>query len=190
MRYSAIIISGVPGSGKDVLSEILSKEIGWKIQSIGGIWRKRYSDWIKNNPDNKISFEEYWKSQDEATQMQVNIEARKLLELGRLILDSRFSVAYAGDLPVLKIFLTADLEIRAGRAFRIGKYGNRSLEEIKNILLNRESDELSWGKKLYGNNFDYRKRELYDLILDTGKVSIEEEVEEILKKLSQAKAKL
>jgi len=171
MRYSAIVVSGLPGAGKGHLSRELSKLTGWPVVSIGELWRKKHKESNSTN-----SFEEFWKSISIEQQKTMDISAREIMEKGNIIGEFRFSKLAKG-LNALFIFLTADIDKRAERAFKMGKHNEKSLEEIKKILEKRENDEVEIGKQIYGEDYDYRSPEQYSVILDSGELSVNEEVE-------------
>ncbi|MEK6839719.1 MAG: hypothetical protein AABX72_02155 [Nanoarchaeota archaeon] len=108
-------------------------------------------------------------------QQRKNIEAREVFKRGNVIGDSRYSM-YCKDLPSLLVFVTADLKIRAQRAHTMQKYPGKSVPEIEHILEEREQDEVSIGKKLYGDKFDYRDAAHYGIALNSGVLTVEEEV--------------
>lgn len=167
-----VVISGLPGSGKGVLAKKLGEELGWKVFSIGDLWRRKYDE---EYPKKDISFEEYWKSIDMERQNAMDQAARKIIEQGEAIGEFRFAKLAEG-LDCLFVFVTAEIDIRAERAKKIGKYGNRSIEEIKEILIKREEDEVKIGKGLYGPEYDYRDPGSYNILLDSGELSLDEEV--------------
>jgi len=165
-----IVISGLPGSGKGVLAKKLAEGLGWKVFSIGDLWRKKYAESGK-----KVSFEEYWKSVDENSQRTMDEAARKIIEQGEVIGEFRFAKLAEG-LECLFVFVTADLDVRAKRAKETGKYGDKDIDKIKEILIQREADEAAMGKQIYGMDYDYRDAGNYNILLDSGELSLNEEV--------------
>lgn len=186
MKYNAIAISGLPRSGKTVLIEALSKKLKWKTHSIGGLFRNRHRQWASEN-NSEVGFEEYWaKIVSDKDILEVNREARELLQQGKVILDSRYASVNAQGLPVAKVFLTAPLDIRAQRAIDSGsmpKGLDFKIDRMRAQLIQRETDEYARGNKIYGprlSTFDYRTPHLYDLILNTGSMTIEEEAAHVI----------
>ncbi|MCD6215547.1 MAG: AAA family ATPase [Candidatus Aenigmarchaeota archaeon] len=178
---NAIILSGLPGSGKSVLGDSLVEKYNFEKHSIGDLWRKQYKTLY---PDEKISFEEFWKETMLEDNVKINEEARKILEKkiaknSKIIIEGRYTIPFA-SLPVFSVFVTCNLSVRAERALNGKKYKGRSKEKIEEILKEREQDELNMGKKMFGDEYDYRDRKYYDLYLDSGKMKLEEEVSEAL----------
>lgn len=170
MKYQSIVFSGLPGAGKSTLVKKLNEIYGWPIYSIGEIWRQR---WAALYPGKEVPFEEYWRNTSVEDRVQINVDARQMFTASKIIGDSRYTI-YLRDLPIFLVFMSADLEARATRAFGLDKYGGKSIEEIKKILLRREADEVGVGRQLFG--YDYRDSYYYDLVINSGRLSLEEEV--------------
>ena len=172
-----------PGSGKSTLCNKLSDNLGWKVNSIGGLFRARYEEWKKDNK--YISFEKYWASVVTNKEIyEVNDEAREMLVKGGVILDSRYAAVNAFGLnDCLLVFVKAPLAIRVKRNEHNLRYKGKSLDDIEELLSKREENEVRRGRELYGHifdGFDYRDERLYDLILDTSKLTVDEEVASVL----------
>ena len=181
MRYNTIAISGLPGSGKGTLARVIAKKLNWKLFSIGDIWRERWKDLY---PKAEISFEDYWKKSSFEEQKKINDKARKIISSEKIVGEFRYAICCKG-LPTLFVFVKADLKNRAQRALQTKKYPEKSLEDIKQILSGREKDEVEWGKRLFGRDYDYRDLDHYEIILDSSKLTIEEEFEIVDRKLKQ-----
>ena len=152
------------------MAKRLSEFYGWPLYSIGDLWREEYK---KQHPDGEISFEDYWKNNALEDHLRVNEVAKAIFEKGSVIGDSRYTI-YCADLPALLVFITAPLDIRAQRAVNCGKYGDKTMDKIKKILLEREEDEAKIGKKLF--NYDYRDPINYTLTLDSGRLTLDDEI--------------
>jgi cytidylate kinase len=170
MKYQSIVFSGLPGAGKSTLVEKLKKIYGWPVLAVGDLWRAK---WAKLYPDKSVSFEEYWRTTSSEDNKQVNVDFRETVLKNNLIGDSRYTI-YLRDLPMLLVFLSADLDIRARRGVGLAKYNSHSEEEIKKILYQREADEVAASKRLF--NYDYRDSRSYHLTLNTGMLSQDEEI--------------
>ena len=168
----SIILSGLPVSGKTTLAKKLSEIHHWPVFSVGQLWR---DEWRQRYPDGKISFEEFWRHTTIEENHRKNHEARKVFQKGQVIGDTRYAV-YCRDLPALLIFVTANLQTRAYRAARMDEYLGLSFQEIESTLQEREEDEVRMGKKLYGEQYDYRDPRHYHMTLNTEMLTLEEEV--------------
>ena len=170
MKYQSIVFSGLPGAGKSTLVAKLKEIYGWPILSVGDLWREK---WAKLYPNKEISFEEYWRTTSSEDNRQINIDFREKITKDHLLGDSRYTI-YLRDLPVLLVFLTADLETRAQRGVGLAKYNGNGQEQIKDILYRRQADEVAASKRLFG--YDYRDSANYHLVLNTAMMSQEEEI--------------
>ena len=170
MKYQSIVFSGLPGAGKSTLVKKIADIYKLPVFAVGDLWR---SKWGKLYPDQKVSFEEYWRTTSTQENLQVNIDYRENALKGNFIGDSRFAI-YLRDLPILLVFLSATIEARAQRGFGLEKYKGKSVDEIKKILCQREVDEASFSKRLY--NYDYRDSAYYHISLNTGMLSQEQEI--------------
>lgn len=180
MAYNGIILSGLPVSGKSTIANSLSKIYEWPIHSIGRLWREEHK---KLYPKCEVSFEEYWGNTSLEDNLRMNLKAREIFAKGNIIGDTRYSI-YCQDLPLLLVFVYADLDVRVKRGLESGKYKGKSLEDIKNIIKKRENDEVEMGKRLYGKDYDYIDPKHYHLILNSGMLTIEEEmltIEQLIK---------
>lgn len=169
MRYQGIVFSGLPGAGKSALVEKLAAKYGWPVFSAGGQWRKKYE---KLYHDSKITFEDYWRGIPIGEKRDFASQVDLVYAKGGVIGDSRYTINLRA-FPLLLVFITADVETRASRALKLGKYGKTSLEEIKSVLETREQDELKTGRDLF--NYDYRDADYYHLVLNSAKLTITDE---------------
>jgi len=169
-----LTISGLHGTGKSTVGKLIAKKLGIKYYSTGQIFRdlakemnltlEEFTEYVENNP---------------------NIDKRlddKIIDIankGDVIIDSQLSAYILKSIANFKILLTCPLEIRVRR---ITERDNASYnEKLKETLL-REESELERFKKLY--NIDLNDAEkngkIYDLIIDTGNLTVEEISEKIL----------
>jgi cytidylate kinase len=51
-----------------------------------------------------------------------------------------------------------------------------SIEEIAGVLERRERDEVEMGHKLFGADYDYRDGKWYHLGIDSGQMTLEQEM--------------
>ena len=170
MKYNSIMLSGLPVSGKSTLAKKLSEIYTWPIHSIGQLWRE---EWKRLYPNAEVSFEEYWRNTSLKDNKEINVKAKKVFEKGHVIGDTRYSV-YCKDLPSLLVFVTADLDVRAERGLNTDRYKGKTTDEVRRTLITREQDELTMGYYIFG--IDYRSPEHYDIVINSGKLTVEQEV--------------
>lgn len=175
-RYSGILFSGLPGSGKTTTSRQLAEVLGWPVFYVGGLWRE---EWTKKYPDKEVSFENYLTTITLEEDSAMDQRAHEMLERGNVIGDMWHGIIGDG-LPVLRVFITAPVQIRAERATQTNKYAGKTLDEIKMLLNQREERQLTVSKKIYGEWYDYRDPAGYHLTLNSGLLSVEEKISSVL----------
>ena len=183
MHYQAIGIAGNPGAGKTELIKLLLKHpmlASWNSCSTGDLLRKRHDSLAKQNIFTG-SFADYLARGLEDDEIIIlNNEARALAKKGNCLLDSRYAVENCRQINALLVFLTAPLEIRAERKARGDKI---RIAEIRADLNKRADWELETGLRLFG--YDYNDMSRYNLVLYTDKLTLEEEVDVIVKRLKE-----
>jgi len=169
-----ITLSGKAGSGKSTIAKEVAKSLNLKRYSIGDLMRQLAKK--RNLTINELSkLAENDKSIDTALDKK-NIELR---EEDNFIIDGRLT-AYFIHYADLKVFLDCDDKVRAKRIHK----DERTEEKGKNIqdltkkIMQREQSERKRYDKLY--SIDYYGPKLYDLIIDTTNLSIEEVLNEIM----------
>jgi len=95
------------------------------------------------------------------------------MEKRELIVDSRYSAFYCKDLPYLRVFLDAKLDVRVERAMKREGGNTKDADKLKEILMNRERDEYQVGMNLFGE--DYRDSKHYHIMIDSSDLTIEQE---------------
>lgn len=169
-QYKRIILSGFVGAGKSTLAYRLRDVYQWPLYSIGDTWRAM---WKEKYPDANPSFEKFIEGLTRKDDSEMNERMRASFEKEYMIGDARYSLCYK-DIPALFVFITAPLVIRAQRALQTEKYKGKSVEEIKRILIEREEHEVEVCKDICGA--DYRDTSQYHLVLNSGLITLEEEV--------------
>jgi cytidylate kinase len=154
-----ITISGLPGSGKTTIAEILKGQLGMRYISTGHIFREkakkahmnlsRFSDLAELNP--KIDRE-------------IDEAQKEILLQGNVIVEGRLAgwIAYRNNLPALKVWLDCDQETRIKR---IVNRERGSLQKKRDETRKREKSEKERYQKIY--NIDLTNTEIYDLVINT-----------------------
>lgn len=173
----SITISGMPGSGKSTVAELLKDKLGLRYVYSGMIFRetaKKYN----------MSLEEFGKYCEKNSKIDKELDDRQLeiLRKGGVILEGRLSgwLAHRNKIPAFKVSLVADLDTRAQR---IVKREEGSIEKRKKEILERERSEFLRYKKYY--KIDIKDNSIYDLVIDTKDRTPEDIVDIIIEKLGR-----
>ncbi len=173
-----ITISGLHGTGKSTVGKVLSKKLGIQYYSTGQAFRdlaqmknmtlEQFTDYVEVHPEIDIKLDE--KIIDVAKQ-------------GNILIDSQLSGYLLKDIADFKILLTCPDETRINR---MADRDKSSFEEKLNETSVREQSELERFKKLYKINLKHSKKnkQLYDLIIDTEKLTVLEVVDRILTEIN------
>ena len=176
-----ITISGLHGTGKSTIGKKLAENLGIRYYSTGQAFRelanemglalKDFTDYAENNPsiDKKLD--------------------DKILEIARqgdVIIDSQLSAYILESIADFKIILVCPLKTRVER---MAKRDDATFDEKLTETMIREKSELKRFKKLYSIDLnDKNKQEkLYNLIIETEHLTIEEIVAKILSALKLQK---
>ena len=176
-----ITISGLPGSGKSTVGQILSKKLKLKYYDIGLVRRSMAKVRGMTLAEfNKLGEKESF------TDFEVDDYQKKLgKEKDGFILVSRLGYHFVPNSK--KIFLTVDINEAAKRISndpsRVEHEHYKSLKEaVEKIKERNESDKTRY-QKYY--SLDPNKKANYDFVIDTSKKTPYEVVELILKKMDK-----
>ena len=173
MKIMIITITGLPGSGKTSVAKELSRHLHIKHYSMGDLFRrlahKKHKNFLK-------LMKEKEKIIDFLDKEQVIIAKNNK----NAIIDSRLG-AYLIKNAKYKIYLHASLKKRAQRLVSRDKENYK--EAVKEIL-SREKFEISHYKKRY--NVDYRNKKLYNLIINTENLKVNDCAKKILSKINSS----
>jgi CMP/dCMP kinase len=176
-----ITLSGSAGSGKSTVADELSKKLNLKRYSVGDFRREKAEQLgFSLHEYNKMGEKNDFTDKD-ADEWQSDLGKKK----DNFVIDGRLSFYFIPD--SFKIYLDADEKIRAERIFKDKRKTEQFLsyeESLKKLRERQKSDERRY-KKYYGIN-PFEKR-LYDLVIDTSKISVDEVINIIIKKLKSLK---
>ncbi len=169
-----ITISGTAGSGKSSVGKKLAEKLNYKHYSNGDFMREIATK-------RGVTILELNKLSESDASVDKELDDRQI-KLGKeednFIIDSRLGFHFIPN--SVKIFLDADIDVRAKRVFnqkRKGIEDNESLEDTKQKIQDRLESEKKRYKELY--KVDYLDLVHYDLLVDTTGVSVEEVVDEV-----------
>ena len=167
-----ITITGLPGSGKTTIAKELAKHLHMKCYALGDLFRKiakhkRASVLDLSRKSEKIV--------DEMDALQKKIARTHK----NAIIDSRLG-AYLIKNAHIRIYIYAPLKTRVKR---IAQRDKTSYNESYHQTLAREREELKHYKKRY--NIDYRNKKLYNIILNTNKLKLNEGIKKVINKIEK-----
>ena len=172
-----IAISGLHGTGKSTISKQIAKELKLGYYSTGNAFRdlaekmnmtlEEFSEYVEKNPD---------------IDNQLDTTIINVAEKGNIVVESQLSGYLLDEIADFKILLICPVEIRVKRmAERDGTNFDEKLKETQF----RENSELERFKILYNIDLNDEKRanEVFNFIINTQSLTIEEVVEEILSRI-------
>jgi cytidylate kinase len=169
-----ITISGLHGTGKSTIAKLIAEKLKIQYYSTGQIFR----DFAQ---EMNMTLEEFTKYVEENPDIDKKLD-NKIIDIahkGNIIIDSQLSGHILKTIADFKILLTCSLETRIKRM--VDRDDNNYEEKVKETTI-REKSELERFKSLY--NIDLNNQEeldqLYDLIIDTENLTIEDILNKIL----------
>ena len=179
-----ITIQGQAGSGKSSISRLLAKRLHYKHYSVGDLRRQMAGKrGITLAQLNKLGEKHDWtdKEPDE-------LQRRLGREQDNFVIDGRtcfFFIPHS-----FKVYLRADVEVRAKRVFRDERKAERfrGLKDTEKALLERDRSDKKRYQKYY--RLDITKMRHYDLVIDTTDLTKRQIVDRIVQAISEKKKAL
>ncbi|HEC40338.1 hypothetical protein LCGC14_0756270 [marine sediment metagenome] len=165
-----ITISGLHGTGKSTIGKLIAQRMSLKYYSTGQAFRdlakemkmtlEEFTDYVEENPD---------------VDKKLDKKIIEIAQKGNIIIDSQLSAYILDSIAQFKILLTCPLELRVKR---MAERDKTSYENKLNETIIREESELERFEKLY--RIDLNNVKIYNLILETENLTVEEIVEKII----------
>lgn len=172
-----ITVSGLPGSGTTTACKALQERLKIDYVYAGQIFRLL----AKEHGMDLTQFGRYCEQNPEVDK-KLDDRQLALLHKDRILIEGRLSgwIADANNIPALKVWLDADVDVRAARI--VQREGGEP-EARKAEMLEREFSENRRYRSYYG--VDLENRDWYDLVVDTDHLTPKEVVEGILEALDE-----
>jgi len=177
-----ITISGFHGTGKTTVGKKLAEKLNLNYYSTGKAFRELADEY-------DMILENFSKYVEEHPQIDRKLD-NKIIEIAQekddIIIDSLLSGYLLRDTADYKILLRAPLNVRVERM--VDRDDTTIDQKLKETKI-REESEIQRFKDLYEIDLmdNELRDEVFDLIIDTKELSIEEVVEKIIKHLEYEK---
>jgi len=174
-----ITISGKAGSGKSTVAKELARKLELKHYSIGDLMRQMAKE--KN-----ISLSELGKlaEKDDSIDKELDNRQIELKNEDNFVIDGRLTANFIPN-SSLKVFLDCEDNVRAKRILKDERKDedSKDIKEIIKKINEREQSERKRYKQYY--DVDYYDEKLYDLIIDTTNISVNEVINKIIEKINK-----
>lgn len=159
-----IAISGPPGSGKTTYASRLARELGLRYHSAGKIFRDIARE-------RGLTLDELSSLAEKDPRIDVEIDRRTLEEAlrGDVVLEGHLVAWVVKEIADVKIYVTAPL------MERVKRIASREGRDFMEVLAETAARELSQARRFYSYyGIDTRDLSIYDLVVDTSKLTIDE----------------
>jgi predicted cytidylate kinase len=173
-----LAISSLPGAGSSTVAKLLAKKLNIKRIDAGEIWDK-----ITAKHKTSILGLSALAEKDKTIDLELD---KKMLKYAKenndILLEGRLCgwLCYQNKIPAFKIWLKCNQNIRTKR---VSLREKQNFEKILKETKTREQSEVERYKKYY--NIDINDLSIYDLVIDSSKMTPDEIVRCILKSINQ-----
>jgi CMP/dCMP kinase len=169
-----VTISGLPGSGKTTVAQLVARTLGLEHVYAGNVFRRQAEA-------NGLSLEEYLRraEQDSSIDRELDRQMEARAARGDAVLEGRLAAFMAdrAGIPALRVFLAASEQVRAARIRE--REGGAAAERLREIQAREASDHRRY-LDLYG--VDYHDLARYDLVMETDRGTPEEIAQAIVER--------
>lgn len=165
-----IAIDGPPGSGKSTVAGILSKMLGYRLESAGRIFRTMARE-------RGVSLEEFGAIAQNDLSIDQALD-EKTVDITRqseyLVIEGRLTAPILSkyNIRAFRVYINAPLPVRADR---VAKRDDITTEQAREAISKREASENDRYHSLYG--ITQGDRSSYDLVVDSGTLTAQQVVD-------------
>ncbi len=175
-----ITISGLHGTGKSTIGKKIAEIFNLRYYSTGDAFRELAKE-------QNMSLKEFTEFAEKNPEIDIMLDKKinNIAIMGNIIIDSQLSAYILKDNANFKILLHCPLETRVKR---MSNRDETNYKEKIDETLRREWSEARRFKKLYNIDLQDEKiiRKLYNIIIDTENLSIEEIIEKIVAEIKKS----
>ncbi|MCJ7428898.1 MAG: cytidylate kinase family protein [Candidatus Nanohaloarchaeota archaeon QJJ-5] len=174
---TVIVISGPPGAGSSTVARGVAEELGIEYFSPG----KHFKEKIDGNETESANLG--WKDDElssKSTHQSIDDLQKKVARQNDVVIDGKLSIHMVGDIADLNVWLTAPLSVRAQRS---AERDDMDVERAKEMMQERQRDEIEQWREMYGLNY-MEQRKSADLVIETEDRSPEDIIETVISKVS------
>jgi len=171
MRKIVIAVSGVPGAGKTTYARFIAKEYNLRYVSNGQLFRQYAKE-------KGLTLIELHKMAEKDPSIDLMIDRRTLEEAmkGNVVVEGHLVPWIVKDIADVKIYVKAPLTVRVKR---IAKREKRPIDEVLRETVIREYSQRV--RFLYFYGIDIVDLSIYDLVIDTSYLKVDEVIQIIEK---------
>ena len=171
-----IILFGFSGSGKSTVSNLIGEKYGLRVVHPSGILRDLYESRNVDIENTRYNTG-FWESEEGIRLFKSRLDEYKPLDVisdnilleeiekGNVVIDS-WSLPWLTD-KGMKIYLQADLEVRARR---VSKRSNICYEKALEVVVMKDGETRKLFKRLYG--FDIKQDDnVFNYVIDANELS-------------------
>jgi len=181
-----ITLTGDPGSGKTTIGKIIAEKLGYKHKSMGDM-RGEIAEKLGITIDELNA--KGLAGEDDSDRKVDNYQQTYGQANDNFIIDGWTSFHFIPD--ALKIYLKCDSKVAAERVYKDQRPDEEHHDDVKGVekmLQDRVDNTNKRYMKLYG--FRFNDPEHFDIVVDTTKLTVDEVVDTVIKKIKQYETKL